>query len=295
LGRLIIHSVFLVYVLGALFAIVLGAKFDIIKFIFVYIILLTGTFSAVYNNNYNDVNIDKNSTQTFFSGGSRILIDHPDLLPLTKKLSLFFLLLSNILGLISIFIFSYPITFFIFILVGNIAGWYYTAPPIKLVYRGLGEIGTMLAVCFFVPGLGYFAMTNKIDLHFITLLIPLLFYGISLSLYLEIPDKNADLKGHKKTLVVRRGLNVGFFLGAFLSFIASITYLFYGFFYIITGNINYWFVLLFSLLPLIISIYSFIEYRINKSKINTLSFISTGSYFLFFILLDIYFSYLVLK
>ena len=292
---MIIHSVFFVYLLGALFAVTVGAKFDIYRFIFVYIILLAGTFSAVYNNNYNDVNIDKNSTQTFFSGGSKILVEHPELLPITKKLSLFFLGLSIFLGLIALFIFSYPVTFFLFVIIGNITGWYYTAPPIKLLYRGLGEIGTMFAAGFFVPGLGYFAMANKIDSHFILLLIPLLFYGFSVSLYLEIPDRDADLQGHKNTLVVRKGLNIGFLLGAFFSFLATLSFLFYGFFHLTSGDINYWLVTILSLIPSLVCIYSFINYKIQRSKINSLAFISAGSFFIFFIPLSIYFIYLLIK
>src|SRR5512136_19310 len=92
LSRLVIHGIFVVYLLGALFAIILGARFDSVRFFFVYLILFAGTLSAMYNNNYNDMEVDRNATQTVFSGGSRILIDHPELGPVVKKLSIVFFL-----------------------------------------------------------------------------------------------------------------------------------------------------------------------------------------------------------
>ena len=96
---------FLVYLLGGLYAVISGASFDVIKFSFVYIILFTGTLSAMYNNNYNDVNVDKNAKQTFFSGGSRILVDYPELMPVTKQLSIIFLGVSVMLGFIGMVVF----------------------------------------------------------------------------------------------------------------------------------------------------------------------------------------------
>jgi 1,4-dihydroxy-2-naphthoate octaprenyltransferase len=291
LGRLIIHSVVLVYLLGALFALVLGAPFDLYKIVFVYLIILTGTFSAVYNNNYNDVNVDKYATQTFFSGGSRILVDHPELMRPVKLLSLFFLLFSIVLGGIGIVLFSFPITFFFFVVIGNLLGWYYTAPPIKLLYRGLGELGTMLAAGFFVPGLGYFALINQVDLRFVIFSIPLLFYGLSISFYLEIPDRDADTKGGKKTFVVRHGLYAGFFVGALCSICASLSYMVFSIFEFSSGMIQYWVIFLFSLIPLFSCLYSVVKQK--KENVNSLAFASSSSFFIFYILVIIYFIYLL--
>ena len=288
---MIIHSVVLVYLLGVLFALVLGAPFNLYKIIFVYLIILTGTFSAVYNNNYNDVNVDKYATQTFFSGGSRILVDHPELMRPVKFLSIFFLLFSIVLGGIGIVLFSFPITFFFFVVIGNLLGWYYTAPPIKLLYRGIGEIGTMLAAGFFVPGLGYFALMNQIDIRFVIFSIPLLFYGLGISFYLEIPDRDADTKGGKNTFVVRHGLSAGFFVGALCSICASLSYIVFSLFEFSSGMIQYWVVFLFSLIPLISCLYSVAKQK--KIKVNSLAFASSSSFFIFYILLIFYFIFLL--
>jgi len=286
--------VILVYLLGTLFAVIVGANFDVFKFIFVYVILFTGTLSAMYNNNYIDMNIDKNSTQTFFSGGSRILVEHPELMKVVKQLSIFFLGLSILLGFVSLIIFSYPITFFLFVLFGNLAGWYYTAPPIKLIYRGFGEIGTMIAAGFFVPGLGYFAITGTIDTPFVLLLVPLLFYGFGMSFYLEIPDREADRQGNKNTLVVRKGLSFGFLLGAVSSFFATLCFLIYSLFNFTSGDINYLLVTFFSLIPLYFCFGSLVKYKVDKKNINALAYRSAASMFLLYILLIGYFFYIII-
>jgi len=268
-----------VYLLGALFAVSVGASFDVVKFLFVYVILFTGTLSAMYNNNYNDVNVDKNATQTVFSGGSRILVDHPELMSIAKKLSLFFLGVSIVLGFVGMVVFSYPVTFFVFVLFGNILGWYYTAPPIQLMYHGLGEVCTMLAVGLIVPGLGYFALAGQLDASYVVLLVPFLFQGFALSFYLEIPDREADRQGHKKTLVVRRGVSFGFVVGALFSTLATVCFLLYAIFHVNSGDINYWVVFLFSLIPLFFCVHSLVRYRADKTRVNPLVFRAAASFF----------------
>ena len=60
-------------------------------------------------------------------------------------------------------IFHYPVTYFLFLLFGNLLAWYYTAPPIKLVYRRLGEVANIIAVIIFL-GAGYFTLMGTLDL-----------------------------------------------------------------------------------------------------------------------------------
>jgi 1,4-dihydroxy-2-naphthoate octaprenyltransferase len=190
-------------------------------------------------------------------------------------------------------IFSYPLSFFVFILFGNVLGWYYTAPPIQLIYRGFGEIGTMLAVGLLVPGLGYFALADQINTTYIPLLLPLLFHGFSISLYLEIPDRKADRMGHKHTLVVRRGVSFGFIVGAVSTCFATIGFFLYGLFHALSGHINYWLVSLFSFIPLFFCVYSLVKYHTDKTTVNSLVSRSAASFFIFYFLLIGYFLFVI--
>lgn len=87
-------------------------------------------------------------------------------------------------------------------MIGNILGWMYIAPPVKLVYRGFGEIVTMIGAGFIIPAFGYFVVMGRIDASFVLLSVLLLFYGFVLSFYLEIPARDADRKGKKNTIDV---------------------------------------------------------------------------------------------
>lgn len=186
-------------------------------------------------------------------------------------------------------VFSYPITFFLFVLIGNLLGWYYTAPPLQLSYHGLGEIGTMIAVGLLIPGLGYFALTRQINTAYLPLMLPLMSQGFALSLYLEIPDREADLQGHKNTFVVRYGVSFGLLIAFVFSFFSSLWFLLYGFLHIISDGINYWLVGGISLLPLFFSFLGLIQYNIDSTKVRPITFRVTGAFFVFYILLIAYF------
>ena len=99
----------------------------------------------------------------------------------------FFIGLSILIGAGFTIYFSFPISFFLFVLFGNALVWFYSAPPIKLAYNGLGEIGNLING-FIMPGAGYFVMMGTIYLHFVIFSIPLLFLQLMFSIGVEIPD-----------------------------------------------------------------------------------------------------------
>jgi 1,4-dihydroxy-2-naphthoate polyprenyltransferase len=293
LGRLIAHAVILVYILGVLFALLNGASFDVMKFIIGYVILASAILAAVYTNNYNDVAIDKYATHTFFSGGSSILIDHPELMNTTRNVAITLYSVSILLGFAFTVLFSYPFTFFLFVLLGNLLGWCYTSPPVKLVYHGFGEVTTMIGAGFIVPGFAYFTMRGTIDTSFALFSIPLMFLALAISIYLELPDKNADITGQKHTFVVRRGERLGFLLGVISSCVVVFWFLFFAAFPFIPVTLNFWFIALFSLFPFIVGVWSLRKYYIDPTKIVSIVFPAVSGIFVVFILIDIYFAYLI--
>jgi 1,4-dihydroxy-2-naphthoate octaprenyltransferase len=294
LGRLIAHTVILVYVLGALFAVVVGASFDVVKFTIGYIILFSGVLAAIYTNNYNDVAIDRYATHTFFSGGSSILIDHPELMKTTRHVATALYSVSILLGFVCMVVFSYPITFFLYVLLGNFLGWCYTSPPVKLVYRGFGEFTTMIGAGFIIPGLAYFLMRGTIDAPFVLFSVPLMLFGFTISLYLELPDKNADSTGQKRTFVVRRGERLGLLLGLISTCLVIFCFVLFALFPILTVALNFWLIALFSMLPVIVGVWSLMKYHADSTKILPIVFRAVTCVFIVYILLDIYFIYVIL-
>ena len=295
LSRLVIHSTFLIFLLGTLFAITVGATFNVYKFYFGYIIVFTAILATSYSNNYYDIDTDYYSTGTPFSGGSKILIKHPELLRLTKHLSIGLYILSILLGFIFIVVYSFPITFFILVILGNLLGWFYTTPPFKLIYRGLGEISTMIAVGFFIPGTGYFVIMGHIDSSFFAIAIPFLFYGLAASLNIEIPDINADRRANKKTIIIRKGPFFGFILTVLLLFLATLSFFVIAQQNLIPGYINFWLISLISTIPLSFSIKNLIKYKADQRFPTKLVISNVVSMFFLIIVINGYFLFMILS
>lgn len=146
-----------------------------------------------------------NRNLTPFSGGSRFIQDGI-LSPKTiLLLSLLALTIGSAIGIYIVFL-----TRSIFILtlglIGLLGGFFYTAPPLRLGYRCLGE--PVIAFLFgILPVYGsYYLQTQTIDT---TPLIPAVLVAILIFLVIfinEFPDVAADAAVNKRTLVVRFGI-----------------------------------------------------------------------------------------
>lgn len=87
---------FMLYLMGYLLAILGGADYDFTKFVFGYFIFGTAHLSVSFSNDYFDRHTDRNSVKTAFSGGSKVLVTHPELESLALKTAiLLFFFLNN--------------------------------------------------------------------------------------------------------------------------------------------------------------------------------------------------------
>ncbi len=86
---------------------------------------------------------------------------------------------------------------------GALLSVFYTAPPLKLVHRGLGEIDVFLGFGPIMVLGAYYVQAQEYDLEPLLVSIPV---GILIALVLyvnEVPDRPADAKADKRTLPVR--------------------------------------------------------------------------------------------
>ena len=275
---------FLLYLVGVLLAVVLSAPFSLDKFLLGYAVLLPAHLAVNYSNEYFDFELDKFSIPTQFSGGSGILIKNPELINFAKYFSISMILLSLTLG--TIFTFIYNSTIFLFItIMGNLLGWFYVAPPLKLAYRGLGEIATAL-IGFLIPGLGYVAIKGSMDINFLIFSIPLMLLMLFFISSVEIPDLEADERGGKKTFIVRYGRRFGFLIIFFSSSLATL------FFLLLPKNlyypINFNIVAILSLIPVFCSILALLKRNNSREEINSIVSRNISSLILFVTLVDIY-------
>ena len=148
-----------------------------------------------------------NQNPTPFSGGSRY-IQQGILSPKAILLAaLFALAAGSAIGTVIVLL-TRSVFILILGLIGLLGGFFYTAPPIRLGYRSVGE--PVIALLFgLLPVYGsYYLQTETLD---IIPLLPAVIVGILIFLVIlinEFPDVAADAAVNKRTLVVRFGIPV---------------------------------------------------------------------------------------
>ena len=177
------------------------------------IVLVIGTGLHIATNVYNDifdtiqgtdkVNVHRNES----SGGSGVLLDFPELMP-----RMFFIartaLIIALAGTIALMFFISPKYWphlWILYLVSAFFSKYYTAPPVKLAYRGWGEVSVWLA---FGPMAVLIAtISQNIAFHpQVILLMPATGLStLSILLVGQLIDVDADIKGGKHGVASRLG------------------------------------------------------------------------------------------
>lgn len=202
---------------GTFLASSVTGNFEVINFI---IVLIVGVCLHIATNVYNDIydtlqGTDMiNENRNEFSGGSGVLVENPDLLPTMYRIArfalasafiatvgLFFRIQNNLqIILICLFLFS---AFF---------SKYYTAAPVKLAYRGWGEVSVWFAfgpMAILIASVG-----QNVGFHPL-ILIAMPMTGIStLSILLlgQMIDWDADKASGKWGVAVRLGNKVTAYL-----------------------------------------------------------------------------------
>ncbi len=138
-----------------------------------------------------------------FSGGKRVLVDA--LLTKGQTIGIAFVcyLLGSLAG-ISIALWREPGVFWIG-LIGVALAFSYHAPPLKLSYRGLGELAVAVTYGPIIGAGTFLVQRGAVSLEVILVSIPL---GILIGAFLlinEFPDYNADQSAGKRTIVARLG------------------------------------------------------------------------------------------
>jgi 1,4-dihydroxy-2-naphthoate octaprenyltransferase len=285
-------GIFMYYLIGALFALLLNSQFVLSKFIWGYMILFMASMAIHYANDYFDFEVDHYGTPTTFTGGSGILVENPELKEISKKLAIFFITLSIIIGAFFTIVFSFPIYFFFFVLFGNFLVWFYSAPPIKLSYRGLGEISNTING-FVMPATGYFVVMGTIDLPFVIFSIPFLFLQFLFTIGVEIPDLEGDKLGGKITWIVSKGREFGFRIIGISGILATVSFLIILFGKLFPPNIDFRVIALISLISLSLGLVGLIKKPVDKVPATKLATLNVASIFAVIILIDCYFVYLL--
>jgi 1,4-dihydroxy-2-naphthoate octaprenyltransferase len=194
-----------------------------------------------------------NEERTPYSGGSGLLPEGK-LSPMSVLLAgLLSFGLSAVLGIFIVITRSPAVLAIGFI--GAVIGFFYTAPPFKLAYRGLGETARLIATPLMV--LGAFvvqvplspANLNDYLLPLGAVLVsslPVAFLNTAAMYIFQFPDYEADSAVGKKNLVVRLGRKNAVYVFILLSAMAYLA-LFAG---ILSGLLSFFAAIAFVALPL---------------------------------------------
>jgi 1,4-dihydroxy-2-naphthoate octaprenyltransferase len=279
----IVAGGFLGYSLGVLFALIRGNKLSPALFALGYAVVLFGDLSTHFSNDYYDVDLDGRAPRKTF-GSSYVLVEHPDARPLAKVLALALTTASLLAALSMVLLFGSPPSLLMLVAVTNLFGWLYSAPPVQLNARGLGEATIALGTGFAVPAVGYIATSGRIDPPFLIFSVPLVLYGFILSLSLELPDVEVDLRSGRRNLVVLLGRRTA----AFLVFILSVAALAFFTFFDAVNSSHFWAIPLLSSVPVFASLAGLNSHFESHEDADRTSSINIIALCFFLVALDAY-------
>jgi 1,4-dihydroxy-2-naphthoate octaprenyltransferase len=203
-------SGFALYALGAALAVSSGAAFHRGTWLLGALVIATAQSMTHYCNDYFDLAADiVNLTPTTWSGGSRVLPSGA----VRPAVALFVarVLLAVSLALSALLALSAPSKRLILpgcqVIIA--LAWYYSAPPLRLLSRGLGEATTALVVTLLTPLLGYYVQHGSFQVLPFLACAPLCALQFAMLLTIELPDQAGDAAADKRSLIVRRGARWG--------------------------------------------------------------------------------------
>jgi 1,4-dihydroxy-2-naphthoate octaprenyltransferase len=206
LGRpLFLGGGFVMYGLGAALAVYGGAHLDWTRYLWGQLAVTSIQLMTHYSNDYFDVAADRaNQTPTRWSGGSRVLVDGT--LPPGAALAAAFVLTAVALGVTArLATGPFPAAAGPHVMLMLALAWAYSAPPLRLCARGLGELTTAAVVTLLVPWLGFVLQAGHVSRMLPLAVIPACVFQFAMLLAIEFPDAAGDAATGKRTLVVRLG------------------------------------------------------------------------------------------
>ena len=189
--------------LGAAVAAWSGLRLDIGTYLWVQTLVTAFQLMVHYANDYFDRGGDALDARTVWSGGSGVLLSGE----LQPRVALIAAIACAAIGLAAAARFALAgnatagalgVAIFVF-------AWFYSAPPLRLAGRGLGEIDTALVVAVLVPAVAFAAFAGRLSPELASAAVPAALAMFAMMLAVELPDAGADFAAGKQTLVVRWG------------------------------------------------------------------------------------------
>ena len=189
--------------LGAAVAAWTGRRLDLATYLWAQGLVTAFHLMVHYANDYFDRGCDDRTERTAWSGGSGVLVANE----LHPRVALIASLVCAALGVAASARFAlsgHPLVFWLGIAI-LVFAWCYSAPPVRLAARALGEADTVLVVAVLVPFVGYAAYTDRLDGPIFTAVLAPAAAMFAMMLAVELPDAPRDGAAGKRNLVVTWG------------------------------------------------------------------------------------------
>lgn len=204
-----------------------GSPVDLVRLVLALAAALLAHAGANVLNDYYDhlSGADEANTRplTPFAGGSRMiqrgLIDARQ----TRALGVGLLVASCTVGLLLVWL-TVPLLLAVGVL-GVAIGWAYTAPPLRLCYRGLGEVAVALDFGLLAVSGAFLVQARMLSATAVVASLPVGLLVAAILLANEFPDCATDAGAGKRTLVVRLGTRAAMRVYAGLLLAAAATLL----------------------------------------------------------------------
>ncbi len=197
---------FVLHALGVALALASGARLNLAALLWGQIAVTSVQWMTHYSNDYFDQEADRaNPTPTNWSGGSRILTAGLVTPRGALSAALFFAAAAVTAALVLALAVRTGALTLPLIGLALVLAWGYSAPPLRLHSRGLGELTTAILVPGLAPLTGFYLQSGRLTVLPFLAVFPLCCLQFAMLLAIEFPDAAGDQAVGKRTLVVRLG------------------------------------------------------------------------------------------
>ena len=245
--------------------------------------VLFGDLSTHFSNDYFDVDVDSVAPSKTF-GGSYVLVNIPEARHRAKVIAIASTAVSMSVAVAMVQLFVLPPILLLLVAVTNLFGWLYSAPPVRLNARGLGEVTIALGTGLAVPAVGYITTSGFVDTRFLVFSVPMVLYGLILSLSLEFPDLEVDVEYDRQNLVTVLGRRPVTYVILLLSITSTAVFTLF-----ISHNFSsFWVIPLFSVIPILAGLMGSVIHPYTFEKVDRISAVNILALSLFLVALDGY-------
>jgi 1,4-dihydroxy-2-naphthoate octaprenyltransferase len=190
---------------GQLLAFAITGAWSWPLFVLVHLSGVLDQLYIVFANDLADEEGDRNNTTfNLFSGGSRVLVDGKLERRQLGRAAIGAAIALLVVALVTAIAFTRPLLLPAWLL-GMLLLVAYSYPPLRLSYRGYGEIVQGLGVGVLLPLIGFYAQAGTFETFPWVALGPLFLVGVAGNINTALPDRPADEACNKQTWAVRVG------------------------------------------------------------------------------------------